>query len=172
MRDQKLRIMMETSLLVGAALLLSLLKFWRMPYGGSVSLEMVPIFILAFRHGGKVGMIGGALLGILKLLLSPYIIHPVQLLLDYPVPYMVLGVAGFGILRQRRLIGVVVGALLRYITHVSAGVIFFAEYAPAGTPALIYSLSYNASYLIVETILVMVLIYFLGQRGEIFEPRP
>ena len=151
MRDKNLRIMLETSLLVGAALLLSMLKFWRMPYGGSVSLEMIPIFILAFRRGGKMGILGGALLGFLKLLLSPYIIHPVQLLLDYPVPYAVLGVAGFGILRQRRLLGVAIGSLLRYLTHV-------------------YSLSYNASYLVVEAILVGITIHLLGKRREIFEP--
>src|SRR5699024_4830150 len=137
MRDQKLRTMLETSLLVGAALLLSLLKFWKMPYGGSVTLEMVPIFVLAFRHGGKVGMVGGALLGFLKLLISPYIIHPIQLLLDYPVPYMVLGIAGFGVFAKRRWLGVTVGVLLRYVTHVIAGVVFFGEYAPEGTPALL-----------------------------------
>lgn len=169
MRDQKLRTMLETSLLVGAALLLSLIKFWKMPYGGSVTLEMVPIFVLAFRHGGKMGMVGGALLGLLKLLISPYIIHPVQLLLDYPIPYMVLGVAGFGILAKKRWLGVAVGILLRYITHVSSGVIFFAQYAPEGTPALLYSMTYNASYLIVEAILVWIIIYLLGQRREIFE---
>lgn len=172
MRDKNLRIMLETSLLVGAALLLSLLKLFKMPYGGSVTFEMVPIFILAFRHGGKVGMLGGALLGLLKLLLSPYIIHPVQLLLDYPVPYAVLGVAGFGILRTKRSWGVVVGSLLRYVTHVVSGVIFFAEYAPEGMPALLYSLSYNGSYLIIETILVGLVIHFLGKRREIFEPTP
>lgn len=170
MRDKNLRVMLETSLLVGASVLLSLLRLWRMPQGGSVSLEMVPIFILAFRHGGKMGILGGALLGVLKLLISPYIIHPAQLLLDYPVPYAVLGVAGFGILRRTPLLGVAVGSLLRYITHVVSGVVFFAEYAPEGTPALLYSLGYNASYLVVEAILVGLIIYFLGKRREIFEP--
>lgn len=170
MRNQKLQTMMEVSLLVGAALLLSFLRLWRMPQGGSVSLEMVPIFILAFRHGGKVGLLGGALLGFLKLLLSPYIIHPVQVLLDYPVPFMLLGVAGFGILRERRVLGVAMGSLLRFITHVVAGVVFFGEYAPEGTPALVYSMGYNASYLVVEAVLVGIVIQLLSKRREIFEP--
>ncbi|NMB02532.1 MAG: energy-coupled thiamine transporter ThiT [Firmicutes bacterium] len=170
MRNKNLQVMMEVSLLVGAALLLSFLRLWRMPQGGSVSLEMVPIFILAFRHGGKIGLLGGALLGFLKLLLSPYIIHPVQVLLDYPVPFMLLGVAGFGMFRKRRLIGVVTGSLLRLITHVIAGIVFFAEYAPEGTPVVIYSLGYNASYLVVETVLVAVIIQLLSRRREIFEP--
>jgi thiamine transporter len=169
--NKDLRIMMETSLLVGAALLLSFLRLFRMPQGGSVSLEMLPIFLLAFRHGGKMGMLGGAMLGFLKLLLSPYIIHPIQLLLDYPVPFLVLGVAGFGLLRQYRLLGVATGALLRYVTHVVAGVVFFAEYAPEGTPVLLYSAGYNASYLIPEAVITAVIIVLLGRRREIFEPQ-
>lgn len=171
MRDQNLRIMVEVSLLVAAAVLLSFVKIFQMPFGGSVSLEMLPIFILAFRHGGKIGMFGGALLGVVKLLISPYIIHPVQLLLDYPVPFMLLGVAGFGILHERRVLGVAVGSFLRYITHVVGGFVFFGEYAPEGTHALVYSLGYNASYLIPEAIIAAVIIALLSRRKEIFELR-
>jgi len=171
MRDHSLRIMVEVPLLVAAAVLLSFLKIFQMPQGGSVSLEMLPIFILAFRRGGKMGVEGGALLGLVKLLISPYIIHPVQLLMDYPVPFMMLGLAGFGVLRRNRELGVVVGAFLRYLTHVVAGVVFFAEYAPEGTPVLVYSLGYNASYLIPETLLVMTIIFVLRGRREIFEPQ-
>ncbi|NLJ80587.1 MAG: energy-coupled thiamine transporter ThiT [Firmicutes bacterium] len=170
MRSRNLVIMLETSLLVAAALLLSLLRLWRMPQGGGVTLEMLPIFILAFRRGGKVGVTGGALLGVLKLLLSPYILHPVQVLLDYPVPFAVLGVAGFGILRERRILGIFVGTLLRYVTHVIAGVAFFAEYAPEGTSPLVYSVTYNLPYLIAQVILVLIVIQLLSQRREIFEP--
>lgn len=170
MRSKNLQVMMETSLLVGAALLLSFLKLWRMPQGGSVSLEMLPIFILAFRRGSKVGFLGGVLLGFLKLLLSPFIIHPIQLVLDYPLPFAVLGIAGLGYFKKNPILGVVVGSLLRYVIHVAAGVIFFAEYAPAGTPVLLYSLGYNASYLIVEVVLVVVVIQLLAARREIFEP--
>ena len=135
-----------------------------------MSLEMVPIFILAFRHGGKMGMLGGALLGFAKLLISPFVIHPVQLLLDYPVPYMAVGAAGFGLMRQKRLLGVAAGSLLRYLIHVAAGVVFFAEYAPEGTPVLLYSLGYNASYLVPEAVLVGVIILLLSKRSDLFVP--
>lgn len=170
MKNGKLNIMMETSLLVGAALLLSLFKLWRLPQGGSVSLTMLPIFILSFRRGAKYGVLGGALLGFLKLILSPYVIHPLQLIFDYPLPYAVLGIAGLRLFQENRLWGVLVGSTLRYITHVIAGVAFFAEYAPEGTPALLYSLGYNASYLLIEVVIVALLIQLLGKRREIFEP--
>ncbi|NLL47903.1 MAG: energy-coupled thiamine transporter ThiT [Firmicutes bacterium] len=170
MRDKNLQVMVEVSLLVAAAVLLSFLKLYQMPQGGSVSLEMLPIFILSFRHGGKIGMLGGALLGVVKLLVSPYIIHPVQLVMDYPLPFMLLGVAGLGLFRRHRILGVSVGAFLRFLTHVVAGAVFFAQYAPEGTPALLYSVGYNASYMIPETILVAIVVLILSRRREILVP--
>ena len=78
---------------------------------------MLPIFVLAFRRGGRVGLLGGALFGMMKLLTDPFIMHPVQVLLDYPIPFAALGVAGF--FRNKMAVGVVVGALLRYLAILS-----------------------------------------------------
>lgn len=171
MRSKSTQIMVETAILVGAALLLSELRLFRMPYGGSISLDMVPIFLLAFRRGGKMGLLGGALLGLLQLALGGYYVHPIQVLFDYPVPFMLLGVAGFGVLREVRILGIAVGALLRYVTHVFSGVVFFGHYAPEGSTALGYSLVYNAWYMIPSAIVAAVIILLLGKRREIFEPK-
>lgn len=161
-------IMVETAVLVGAALALSMIRLVRLPQGGSIGIDMLPIFLLAFRRGGKVGLMGGALFGLLKLITDPFVIHPVQLLLDYPIPFAALGVAGF--FRNDILTGVTVGTTLRYVVHVISGVVFFAEYAPEGTPALLYSLLYNGSYLLPEAVLVGVILYLLQVRRGIFEP--
>jgi len=161
-------IMVETAVLVGAALALSMIRLVRLPQGGSIGIDMLPIFLLAFRRGGKVGLMGGALFGLLKLITDPFVIHPVQLLLDYPIPFAALGVAGF--FRNDILTGVTVGTTLRYVVHVISGVVFFAEYAPEGTPALLYSLLYNGSYLLPEAVLVGVILYLLQVRRDIFEP--
>lgn len=161
-------IMVETAVLVGAALALSMIWLVRLPQGGSIGIDMLPIFLLAFRRGGKVGLMGGALFGLLKLITDPFVIHPVQLLLDYPIPFAALGVAGF--FRNDILTGVTVGTTLRYVVHVISGVVFFAEYAPEGTPALLYSLLYNGSYLLPEAVLVGVILYLLQVRRDIFEP--
>lgn len=161
-------IMVETAVLVGAALALSMIRLVRLPQGGSIGIDMLPIFLLAFRRGGKVGLMGGALFGLLKLITDPFVIHPVQLLLDYPIPFAALGVAGF--FRNDILTGVTVGTTLRYVVHVISGVVFFAEYAPEGTPALLYSLLYNGSYLLPEAVLVAVILYLLQVRRDIFEP--
>lgn len=156
--------------MVGAAMLLSFLKLFKMPYGGSVTLEMLPILVLAFRRGGKIGMLGGAVHGLIKLLFGPSFVHPIQILLDYPVPYAVVGLAGFGVLRQKRIWGTLVGVFARYVVHVFAGVVFWGHFAPEGTPALLYSLVYNANYLVIEAILMVFVIQLLSKRREIFEP--
>lgn len=169
MRNKDLRIMIETSVLVGAALALSFVRIWQMPQGGSVTLEMLPLFVLAFRHGGKMGLVGGAVFGVLQLFFTQ-IYHPIQVVLDYPVAFMVLGVAGFGYLRKVPVLGVAVGAFLRYLCHVLSGVVFFAQWTPEGTPVLLYSLGYNASYMVVQALAVAILIQLLKGRREIFEP--
>ncbi len=170
MDSKNLRIMLEVSLMVGAAALLSFLKLFKMPYGGSVTLEMLPILVLAFRRGGKIGMLGGAVHGLIKLLFGPSFVHPLQILLDYPLPYAVVGLAGFGALRRMRIKGTIVAVLARYVVHVVAGVVFWGHYAPEGTPALLYSLVYNANYLLIEGIIMVLVIQLLGKREEIFRP--
>ncbi|WP_461371418.1 energy-coupled thiamine transporter ThiT [Candidatus Darwinibacter acetoxidans] len=171
MRNKNLQVMVETAVLVGAALLLSELRLWRAAYGGSITLEMLPIFVLAFRRGGAAGMLGGALLGVLQLVFGGYFFHPVQVILDYPAAFMVLGVAGFGLLGKVRWLGVTAGSLLRFALHVISGVVFFAEYTPEGSSVLGYSLLYNAHYMVPSALLAWLIIFLLERRREIFEPR-
>lgn len=161
-------IMVETAVLVGAALALSMIRLIRLPQGGSIGLDMLPIFLLAFRRGGKVGLVGGLLYGLLKLITDPFFVHPVQVLLDYPIPFAVLGIAGF--FKKDILTGVTVGTISRYMVHVISGVVFFADHAPEGTPVLLYSLLYNGSYLLPEAVLVGAILYLLRVRRDIFEP--
>ncbi|MGI6148968.1 MAG: energy-coupled thiamine transporter ThiT [Firmicutes bacterium] len=167
-QNTQLVIMVETAVLVGAALALSMVRLIRLPQGGSIGVDMLPIFLLAFRRGGRVGLVGGALFGVLKMITYPYFVHPMQVLLDYPIPFAALGVAGF--FRKDILTGVTVGTVLRCAAHVISGVVFFAEYAPEGTPVLLYSLLYNGSYLLPEAVLVGAILYLLRLRRGIFEP--
>ncbi|NLJ24909.1 MAG: energy-coupled thiamine transporter ThiT [Firmicutes bacterium] len=153
------RVMMEIAVAAALALILGMLRLYRMPYGGSITLEMVPILVVSLRHGPKSGAWSGLILGLLKLLLDAYIIHPVQLVMDYPLPYAVLGIAGF--FAHQPLTGVIMASIARYVVHVLAGVIFWGSYAPSGTSPWVYSLSYNASYLIPNAILAAVVIMLL-----------
>ena len=74
---------------MGAALLLSELRLWRAAQGGSITLELLPIIVLAFRRGGVAGLMGGGQFGVLQIILGGYIYHPVQVILDYPAAFLV-----------------------------------------------------------------------------------
>lgn len=95
MSNQRLIVMMEIAVMAALAYALSFVKFGGLwPQGGSISLVMIPIIVLAFRRGWMAGVVAGFLVGIIKLLLGGYVVHPVQLILDYPLPYAVIGLAG------------------------------------------------------------------------------
>ena len=171
MRNKNVQIMVEPAVLVGAALLLSELRLWRAAQGGSSTLDMLPSFVLAVRRGGVAGLRGGGLVGVRQIILGGYINHPVLVILDYPAAFFVLGVAGFGLLRQVRWRGVITGSRLRLILHVLSGVIFFAEFTPEWSSVCVYSLGYNSGYLVPSAVSSLVLIWLLERRRVIVEPR-
>lgn len=132
-------------LAVALSTVLGILKIYKMPQGGSVTLgSMVPVLLMGIFYGPEVGFLTGFLVGILNLFIDPYILHPVQVLFDYPLPYMALGLSGY--FKNNKYVGTVVGILGRYIFHILSGVIFFASYAGNQNP-LIYSAVYNITYL-------------------------
>lgn len=163
MRNERIRILAEIALAVALA---SVLNLWqiRLPWniaGGSITLTMLPIFIVALRRGAGAGMIAGALYGTLDLIFNPYIVHWAQVLLDYPLPYLLVGLSGLGASSYRALVEkaqpsaslvaalwMLLGGVGRFVAHLLSGVIFFAEYAPAGQNVWVYSIIYNASYLV------------------------
>ena len=157
----RVRVMVEIALMAALAIVLSNIKLFRMPYGGSLSLEMIPVFYVAARYGGVAGCLTGLLLGLGQLFFGPYVVHPAQLVLDYPLAFALIGVGGFIPARNLFLTeaGVILGSLLRYAAHVISGVIFFSEYAPEGSNVWIYSLGYNVSYLIPQVILALIVVY-------------
>ncbi|MDD6570013.1 MAG: energy-coupled thiamine transporter ThiT, partial [Acidaminococcus sp.] len=109
----------------------------------------------AFAYGPEVGFLAGFAYGILNLLLNPYILHPVQVLFDYPLPFMALGLCGF--FPKHPFGGMVVAVGVRYLCHFISGVAFFASYAPAGMSPVVYSLVANGTYLIPDLIICLVL---------------
>src|SRR5690554_2544963 len=95
MRNKRLRLMAEIGVAVALSAVLGLIKLFHMPQGGSVSLEMLPILIVAIRWGGITGMLTGIVYGFVQLIIDAYVVHPAQFLLDYPIAYMLVGLAGF-----------------------------------------------------------------------------
>jgi thiamine transporter len=155
------RVLAEVIVLVALAGALSLIShsFFGLPQGGSINLGMVPIFWLALRRGPAIGIFAGAVFGMVDLAIEPFVVHPVQFILDYPLPFACLGLAGF--FKKHAVIGVVVGTTGRFISHFVSGIVYFPTYAPPELGPVAYSAIYNATYLIPSAIICAIILGIL-----------
>lgn len=145
------------------ATILKMLRLYHFPQGGSITLgSMVPIIFIAFLYGPQVGCLTGFLYGIITLIMDPYILHPVQVLFDYPLPFMCLGVTGFfKDNKYQRYLGVILAVFLRFVCHFISGVAFFASSAPEGVSPALYSLAVNGPMIGIEGLICLVIITVL-----------
>ena len=167
------RVVPLAALCLGLAFVLALIRVWTLPFGGSISLEMMPLILLALRHGLWVGIAAGAVYGLLDLLIDPFIVHPVQVLFDYPLAFGVLGLAGFFQPTVRgAILGTVVAVLARFLCHFVSGVVFFASYAPEGWNPFVYSAAYNLAYLVPSLAVALIAVVVLLRALERAQPSP
>ena len=90
------KILINVSLMIAFATILNYLKIYHLPQGGAVTLGgMIPLLLISFRYGAGVGLFAGFIFGLINILQDPFILHPVQVLFDYPLPFMAMGLAGF-----------------------------------------------------------------------------
>jgi len=168
------KIKMNTQMIVHIGLMLALtvilhnFRLYHMPQGGSVTLgAMIPLLLIAFRYGPVGGYLAGFVYGLINLIQDPYILHPIQVLFDYPLPYMALGLAGH--FKDRMLLGAIVGISGRFLCHFVSGAVFFGSYAPAGMSPYWYSLVFNATYLIPELIICLIILKVLPMERILFQ---
>jgi thiamine transporter len=153
------KILAESVMFVALATVLSTIKVG-MPQGGSVTAaSMVPIFWLALRRGPKVGLFSATVYGVVQLALEPFIVHPAQVILDYPLAFGLLGVAGF--FQKRPFVGVTLGTFGRFFAHFISGIFFWYIYTPPGMNLVVYSAVYNGGYMLVEFVISLYVIYLL-----------
>lgn len=151
------------------AFVLSYARLFKLPNGGSITFaSLLPLMIYCCMFGTRRGLIVCSLYGVLQALQDPYIIHPMQFLLDYPLAFGLVGVSGIfmekGVFKEKKilafLLGGVVAVLFRYICHVCSGTFAFAEYTDFKA-ALAYSLGYNATYVFADMAISLVAGSFL-----------
>jgi thiamine transporter len=166
------KILAEGSIIIALTVILKdvLPPVARLPQGGSVSLAgMVPLLWFSLRRGLRAGLEASAIYGLVNMALpGSFIVDPIQALLDYPIAFGALGLAG--LFRKYPLVGVAVGITGRFLAHFASGVWFFAAYAPAGMSPMLYSAIYNGGYLIVELIVseIIMVILVLRKTLDIF----
>ena len=187
----KTRILVECALMIAIGTVLSNIKIFTMPNGGSVTLlSMLPFVLVSFRHGVKWGLFTGFVNGCLQLIMGFYpppastvLYFAGEVLLDYLLAFTVLGFACLIAKPFRnRTVGVGVSAfvvcLLRFLCSFLSGYIVWKDYDYAfswmteiGFPGIsnmsvdglcwLYSAVYNATYMLPEAILTTVLVVIL-----------
>ncbi len=145
---------------------LSYARIFKLPQGGSVTFaSLLPLMVYCCMFGTRRGLIVCTIYGVLQALQDPYIIHPMQFLLDYPLAFGLIGVSGIfmekGVFKDKKvvafLLGGVLAVVLRYACHVCSGVFAFADYADLEKydTAIAYSMAYN-SFAFVDMLIALV----------------
>lgn len=169
MKRHELTLMLcEGAIFVAAALALSYLKI---PmgvsfggFGGSVDLVMLPLLVFAVRRGCGRGCMAGLLFGTLKFFLAGgTAVNWQSMLLDYTLAYGAVGLGGLMRGRHALLCGTLLGCFGRFVIHFISGITIYAAYMPEKFMSMtmlspwIYSLLYNGSYMLPNTVLAAVL---------------
>lgn len=173
----------EAALLIAMGTVLSVFKLIDLPYGGSVTVgSMLPVLIIAYRYGTGFGMASSLAFGIIQQLLGLKTLSYVTtwqsilavILLDYIVAFMVIGLGGlFRKLSSERLalvLGALLACILRFACHFTSGITVWKGISIPMKAAVIYSLGYNATYMIPETVIFVALAWYIGSvldfRGD------
>lgn len=178
--------LVESAMMVALATVLSIFKIIDMPYGGSVTIaSMLPMIILAYRQGVVWGLGSGLVYAAIQQLLGLSTLSYVTgwqsvlavIMLDYIVAFAVVGFGGI----FRKLIKTQSGALmagaglvslLRYVCHVIAGATVWVGLSIPNEAALIYSIGYNATYMLPEAIILIAVAYYLGGAIDFSKATP
>lgn len=157
------QMMVYIALMLALTIILQQLQIFHFPQGGNLTLgSMLPIMLISWRFGPSVGAMTGFLYGCINLLQDPFILHPVQVLFDYPLPFMAIGLAG--LIRRNLYLGILLGFAGRFLCHFISGIVFFASYAPEGMSPILYSLTVNGSLMGAECLLCLLLAKLLPLR--------
>lgn len=170
------RRMTECAIMIALAAVLSFVKLADLPAGGSITLgSMLPIVLVAYRHGWRWGTLAGVVHGAIQLLVGMSVFAYVTswraavavVLLDYVVAFGAIGLAGVfrraGRDDAKALVpGALLAAAVRYLCHVISGATVWAGLSIPTEAALWYSIAYNATYMIPETIVLLALAAYLG----------
>ena len=159
----RVRILAEATIFIALTIVLKdvLPPIYQMPQGGSVTIAgLVPLLWFALRRGVKYGLLAGFVYGLIHAFLpGSYIIHPLQGLLDYPLAFAALGLAGA--VKKIPIVGIAMGIIGRFLCSFAAGIVFFTSLSIDG---IIGSATYNGIYLVPEFIITAIVIYILLKR--------
>ncbi len=158
--SKSIKVLVFSAMCVALATVTSMIKVFEFPTGGAITLcSMLFGALPGFLYGPAVGLFSGVAYGILQFALGPYVLTPVQVILDYGA-FAMLGLCA-GLFAKRKYglqIGYVAGCAGRWFFSFLSGWVFFAEYAWEGWNPAAYSAIYNIIYIGAECVLTLVII--------------
>ena len=167
-KNRSIRVMTEGAILIAMAEILSLVPLFRLTWGGSIDLAMLPIILFCVRWGFGAGMTMAFAHGILQMLMEGGIaIGWESILGDYLIAYGVLGVAG--LFRGKIYLATVVACGARFLVHYVVGATVWAQYMPGEffgmtmTTPWFYSALYNAAYMLPDMLILLVAYWLLAK---------
>ena len=149
-----------SALCLALAFVLSNIKLFKLPMGGSVTVfSMFFVTFIGYLYGPRVSLSAAFAYGLLQMVIDPYIIAVPQLICDYVLAFGAMGVSGFFYNKRNGMIkGYLAGIFGRFLFSTLSGIIFFAEYAPEGWNPVLYSIAYNGSYIAAEGAMTIILL--------------
>ena len=159
-KTNRTKLLAYSAICVTLALVLSQIRLFSMPQGGSVSaFSMLFIVLVGYWFGPKAGIPAGLAYGFLRIFLGAFIIHPAQFALDYLVPSAALGAFGFFSDKKWGLyFAYIVGVTVAFFSYFASGIIFFSHFAPEGQHVAVFSAVYNLSHVVPEMVMTLILI--------------
>lgn len=146
-----------------ATVVATVIKLPSLPNGGSVTLfSMLLVTLVGYWYGPVVGIVAAVGFGILQFITGPYVVHPLQVLIDYPLAFGALGCSGFFAGKKNGLLkGYIAGVFGRFFFASVSGLIFYTVYVESlgeNMMAMWASLVYNMTYILPEAVITIILI--------------
>lgn len=170
MRNKKVRALCEAAIFIALAQILSYIKLYELPNGGSIDVAMLPIILFSVRWGLLPGLGAGFVYGLLQYFLgSGFAIDWTTIICDYLIAYALLGL-GAGVFKGRKYgvyFGTLLGGFLRFMAHFVVGAVVWGKYMPdeffgmTMTSEWFYSFLYNISYMLPDIIVCLILFALL-----------
>ncbi len=173
----KTAILVEGALMVALAFALSMIPFFQLPWGGSITcFSTLPIIVMSLRHNAKWGVGTAVVYGVAQMFqgMSSVVAAQTALamigcaLLDYILAYACVGFTGLIARRISRptlglAAGIVATGLMRLTCSFLSGILIWHAWAPEGMPVWWYSLSYNAGWCLPDVAIVLVAALLLSR---------
>lgn len=176
MKKENVLCMCESAAMIALAFVLSMISVFKLPFGGSITAcSMLPIYIISYRRGVKWGMITSFAFSLLQFLIGMENLQfatsgraaAAIIIFDYIFAFGLLGLAG--VFRNRigsQPLEICLGGLfvcfLRYFCHVITGCTVWAGVSIPSTDGFWYSVVYNASYMLPETIITLIAAWYIS----------